>query len=88
VAAALFATPVPPYAAPITVPFQVPVVTVPIDTKLLSVVTAVFTRVPVVGRVTEVLAVAVSVVVKAPEVVKFPPSVIVLPVLATPVPPY
>ena len=45
-------------------------------------------NVPVVGRVIEVLAVYVKVVVKAPEVVKLPPTVIVLPVLATPVPPY
>jgi hypothetical protein len=45
-------------------------------------------RVPVVGRVTDVVAVAVRVVAKAPEVVKFPPRVIVLPVFATPVPPY
>ena len=45
-------------------------------------------KVPVVGRVTEVLAVAVKVVVYAPEVVKFPPSVIVLEPLLTPVPPY
>ena len=45
-------------------------------------------RVPVVGRVTLVVAVAVRVVANAPEVVKFPPRVIVLPVFATPVPPY
>ena len=47
---------------------------------------AVVASVPVVGSVTEVLPVVVSVVVKAPEVVRLPPSVIV-PVLATPVPP-
>ena len=41
-----------------------------------------------IGRVTDVLAVAVRVVVNAPDVVKFPPIVIVLPVFATPVPPY
>jgi hypothetical protein len=45
-------------------------------------------RVPVVGRVTLVVAVAVIVVAKAPDVVKSPPRVIVLPVFATPVPPY
>lgn len=45
-------------------------------------------NVPVVGNVTEVLAVDTRVVVKAPEVVRFPPMVIVFPVLATPVPPY
>ena len=44
--------------------------------------------VPVVGRVTVVVPVAVSVVANAPEVVKFPPKVMVLPELATPVPPY
>jgi len=45
-------------------------------------------RVPVVGRVTEVLAVVVKPSVCAPVWVKLPPIVIVLPVLATPVPPY
>jgi hypothetical protein len=45
-------------------------------------------RVPVVGRVTLVVAVAVRVVAKAPDVVRLPPRVIVLPVFATPVPPY
>jgi hypothetical protein len=44
--------------------------------------------VPEVGRVTEVVAVAVKVVANAPEVVKLPPRVIVFPVFATPVPPY
>ena len=44
--------------------------------------------VPVVGNVTAVLAVAVSDVVNAPEVVKLPPRVIVLDPLLTPVPPY
>ena len=40
------------------------------------------------GNVTLVVAVDVSVVANAPEVVKLPPKVIVFPVLATPVPPY
>ena len=44
-------------------------------------------NVPVVGNVTLVLAVEVKVVVKAPDVVRFPPIVIVLSVFATPVPP-
>ena len=44
--------------------------------------------VPVVGKVNAVLLVVVNVVVCAPDVVKFPPNVMVLPVLATPVPPY
>jgi len=44
-------------------------------------------RVPVVGSVTVVLAVAVNVVLNAPEVVKLPPRVIVLVPLLTPVPP-
>jgi len=44
-------------------------------------------KVPVVGKVTVVAAVEVSVVWYAPPVVKFPPRVIVFPVLATPVPP-
>lgn len=45
-------------------------------------------KVPVVGNVTLVVAVSVRVVPNAPDVVKLPPNVIVLPVLATPVPPY
>jgi len=45
-------------------------------------------RVPVTGSVNVVLAVVVSAVVCAPIVLKLPPIVIVLPVLATPVPPY
>ena len=45
-------------------------------------------KVPVVGRVTVVVLVAVRVVANAPEVVRLPPSVIVLLVLATPVPPF
>ena len=51
-----------------------PVVIVPMDAKLDKVVTAVLTNVPDVGKVTEVLAVAVIVVVNAPEVVKLPPN--------------
>ena len=45
-------------------------------------------KVPVVGNVTDVLAVEFKVVVKDPDVVRLPPIVMVLPVLATPVPPY
>ena len=45
-------------------------------------------KVPAVGNVTEVVPVAVNVVAKAPLVMRFPPIVIVLPVLAIPVPPY
>ena len=45
-------------------------------------------RVPVVGSVTFVVPVAVRVVPKAPAVTKLPPSVIVFPVLSTPVPPF
>ena len=44
-------------------------------------------RVPVVGRVIDVVPVAVKVVANAPLVVRFPPSVMVLLVFATPVPP-
>jgi hypothetical protein len=44
-------------------------------------------KVPVVGRVTLVVAVEFKVVAKAPEVTKFPPKVIVLEPLFTPVPP-
>jgi len=56
-------------------------------TKDDSVVTAVLTSVPDVGKVTDVLPVTVKVVVYAPEVVKFPPKVIVFVPLLTPVPP-
>jgi hypothetical protein len=59
-------TPVPPYVTPTTVPFQTPVVIVPIETKLLKVVTPVLTNVPDVGRTTLVGAVDVIVVAKAP----------------------
>jgi hypothetical protein len=45
-------------------------------------------NVPEVGKVTEVVPLAVNVTANAPLVVKFPPRVIVLPLLATPVPPY
>lgn len=45
-------------------------------------------NVPVVGKVTEVKAVEVNVVANAPDVVRLPPSVIVLLVFATPVPPF
>ena len=61
----------------------------PVIVLLLKVsVPAKVARVPVTGSVNVVLAVVVSVVVCAPEVVKLPPIVIVLPVFATPVPPY
>jgi hypothetical protein len=46
-----------------------------------------FIKVPEVGRVTFVAAVTVKVVANAPEVARFPPRVIVLPELFTPVPP-
>ena len=44
-------------------------------------------RVPDVGNVTLVVLVIVNVLVKAPDVVKLPPSVMVLAPLLTPVPP-
>jgi hypothetical protein len=44
-------------------------------------------NVPDAGKVTAVFAVVVNSVLKAPEVVKLPPKVIVFPVLSTPVPP-
>lgn len=67
---------------------QVPVVIVPIDTRLDKVVTVLEIIVPDVGKVMFVAPVTVNVVANAPEVVRLPPSVIVLPVFATPVPPY
>jgi len=51
-------------------------------------VVAVDRSVPLVGKVTLVVPVRVRVQLYAPEVVRLPPSVIVLPVFATPVPPY
>jgi hypothetical protein len=75
--------PVPPYVGPIAVAFHVPVVIVPTLTKLLNVVTAVLTNVPVVGNVTLVAPVVVNVkllaplVVNAPAVLILPPRVIV-----------
>jgi hypothetical protein len=83
-----FATPVPPYNPATTVAFQTPVVIVPTETSEERVVTAVFTKVPEVGRVTLVVPVTVRVVAKAPEVTKLPPRVMVLAPLLTPVPPY
>ena len=67
--------------------FQVPEVIVPTVDRLEREVTAVFTSVPEVGSVTLVFPVTVRVVVKAPEVVRLPPRVIVLAPLFTPVPP-
>jgi hypothetical protein len=81
-------TPVPPYVAPISVPFQVPVLIVPMDTREERVVTAELTNVPEVGSVTVVLPVTISVVVNAPECVTLPPIVNVAEPLLTPVPPY
>jgi len=49
---------------------------------------AVLSSVPVVGKVTPVAAVMVNVEANAPTVVRLPPSVIVLPLFATPVPPF
>jgi hypothetical protein len=82
VLAALFATPVPPYAAPITEAFHVPEVMVPILAKLDNVVTAVFTKVPEVGNVTDVVPLTVNVVPKLPEMV-----MVLAALFATPVPP-
>ena len=53
-----------------------------------KVATPVLTSVPDVGRVTLVAPVVVNVKALAPEVVKFPPSVIVLAPLFIPVPPF
>ena len=73
----------------ITEPFQVPEVIVPTVDKLDNEVTAVFTNVPDVGKVTLVAPVVVSVtafppdVVKFPEISRFPPSFSVLAALTT-----
>jgi hypothetical protein len=56
-------------------------------TKDERVVTAEFTKVPLVGKVTVVVLVKVPVKANAPLNVTLPPIVIVLPVFATPVPP-
>ncbi len=69
------------------VPVAAPMLGV-VNVLLLNVSTpAKVESVPVVGRVSVVVPVVVSVVACAPEVVRLPPRVIVLPVLATPVPP-
>jgi hypothetical protein len=73
--------------------FHVPVVIVPIDTRLDKVVTAEFTKVPDVGNVTDVGPVNVRpkeyapVVVNEPAVEMLPPRVMVFEPLLTPVPP-
>jgi hypothetical protein len=79
--------PVPPYVGEIIVPPQTPVPIMPTLDSDDSVVTAELTSVPEVGRVTLVAPVTVNVVLKAPLVVKFPPSVMVDAPLFTPVPP-
>jgi len=80
--------PVPPYVGEMIVAPQDPVEIVPTLDNDDNVVTALLTNVPDVGRVTLVLAVAVKVVLNAPLVVRFPPNVMVLLPLFTPVPPY
>jgi hypothetical protein len=82
----VLATPVPPYCPAITSPFQVPATIVP--TVVILDKFPVEITVPEVGNVKDVKAVTVKVVANAPDVVRFPPRVIVLPELATPVPPY
>jgi hypothetical protein len=86
--AAKVVAPVPPNGTVIVEAFHVPVTRVPTFAKLDKVVTAVFTRVPVVGSVTFVAPVVVSVRGFAPDVVRLPPRVIVDDPLFTPVPPY
>lgn len=72
--------PVPPYNDVMAVADHVPVVIVPTEFKLEAVVneandvTAVFTKVPVVGNVTFVSPVVVSVSELAPEVARVEPS--------------
>lgn len=69
--------PVPPYAAAIVVPFQVPEVIVPTVLKEDKVVAEDVNSVPEVGRVTLVAPVVVNVKLFAPEVTKFPARVMV-----------
>lgn len=70
-------------------PFHVPVVTVPIDARDERVATSLLTNVPVVGNVTEVFPEVTNATVWVLEpIVVLPLTVIVLPVFATPVPPY
>lgn len=79
-----FAIPVPPFAGATT-----PVICPP--EKLPPAIAsnwAVVAKVPLVGTVTFVAPVVVNVKLFAPLVVKFPPSVIVFPVLSMPVPPF
>lgn len=94
-------TPVPPLATgkvPVTAVVRLTLVMVLLEPLMVLLVKASdpakVANVPVVGNVIEVVAVVVSVVANAPEVVNappvdmFPPSVIVRPVFATPVPPF
>lgn len=94
-------TPVPPLATgkvPVTPVVRLTLVMVLLEPLMVLLVRvsapAKVASVPVVGNVIEVVAVVVSVVANAPEVVNappvdmFPPSVIVRPVFATPVPPF
>ena len=69
----------PPFATAMAVPFQTPVVIVPMLTKLESVVTAVLTNVPDVGSVTLVVPVVAKVKANAPEVVSAPAKLTALP---------
>ena len=88
-------TPVPPLATgkvPVTPDVKLTLVIVLFTPLMVLLVNASepakVARVPVVGRVKVVVLVAVSVVANAPTVVRLPPSVMVLPELATPVPPF
>ena len=79
------ATPVPPFIGLMIPVIWLPPIELP-DTSLKV------AKVPDVGNVNTVVPVVLSVIEEAletfiPEVTKFPPSVIVLPVLSTPVPP-
>jgi hypothetical protein len=81
--------PVPPRANAIVEPFHVPDVIVPTVASDERDVTASLTRVPVAGNVTEVLPDVTNATVCVLEpIVVLPLTVIVLPVFATPVPPY
>ena len=86
--------PEPVVAVTLSVPSPADVVTMPLLVRLPSFLfvsdsdPARVATVPDAGSVKDVVAPTVNVTANAPAVVKLPPSVIVLPVFATPVPPY
>ena len=74
--------------APVELPFMATLLLSKVFKPVIDSAFSSVESVPEVGSVTEVRAVVLSVVALAPVVVRLPPRVIVLPVFATPVPPF